>query len=254
MKQHRTPPSSAKADGQSTPKQAPHKPAGRLGTQLRGKLHGDYAARGKALYSLWYAFSHKGRADVVLHGDPQYYHFLLVESDPEVASVNYDVREHAQRIVGEELGRLVNAELRMADGSVVWRCVRAEEKASLATQLANMQLLIERRVHKELPARIEVLTSPEITANPLRIQNWNRLLPYLAQARAWPLHDFGNDVATLLHTRDEVALCDVIALAEPGLEALYIAALLHGVQFGRYRSNLNETPWGLGSRFWRTQS
>jgi hypothetical protein len=232
----------------------PKKPSGRLGTQLRGKLQKDYATRGKTRYSLWYAYSAKGRADVVLHGDSQYYHFLLVESDPEVASVTYDVQEHAARVVGEELGQLVNAELRMADGSVVWRCVRADEKASLATKVGNLQLLIDRRAHKELPARVEVLTAAEITANPVRMQNWNRLLPYLAQARAWPLHECGNDVATLLHTRDEVALCDVTALAEPGHEALYIAALLHGVQFGRYHSNLNEKPWGLGSRFWRERS
>jgi len=225
-------------------------PTGRLGTQLRGKLQKAYSARGKTRYSLWYAYSSKGRADVVLHGDTQYYHFLLVESDPEVATANYDVQQHAARIVGDELGLLVNVELRMTDGSVVWRCVRAEGNESLATQIANLQLLIDQRVHKELPQRVEVLTTPEITANSVRIQNWNRLLPYLAQARAWPLHEFGNEVATLLHTRAEVALCDVIAMSGPGQEALYIAALLHGVQFGRYRSNLNERPWGQGSRFW----
>ena len=229
-------------------------PTGRLGTQLRGKLQNGYTARGKTRYSLWYAYSNKSRADVVLHGDTQYYHLLLVESDPEVVAANYDVQQHATRIVGEELGLLVNAELRMADGSVVWRCVRAEEKASLATQVANLQLIIDQCSHKELPQRVEVITAQEITANPVRIQNWNRLLPCLAQARAWPLHEFGNEVATLLHTRNEVALCDVTALSEPGQEALYVAALLEGVQFGRYRSNLNEKPWSQGSRFWVARS
>ena len=226
------------------------KPTGKLGTQLRGKLQKDYVARGKALYSLWYAYSPKAQADVVLHGDPQYYHFLLVESDPEVASVDYAVQQRAMRIAGDELGQIVNVEIRLADGSVVWRCVRASSNDSLTAKVANLQVLIDQRVHQELPKRIEVLTGPDTTVNPVRIQNWNRLLPYLAQARAWPLHEFGNEVATLLHTHDEVALCDVTALAEPGREALYIAALLHGVQFGLFRSNLDEKPWGLGSRFW----
>ncbi len=232
----------------------PKKPSGKLGTQLRGKLQKDYLVRGKTRYSLWYAYSPKARADVVLHGDVQYYHFLLVESDPEVASANYDVQQHARRIVGEELGRVVNVEIRMADGTVVWRCVRAEEKDFLATAVANLQLLIDQRVHKELPQRAEVFTGTEITANPVRIQNWNRLLPYLGQARAWPLHEFGNEVATLLHTHDEVALSEVTALAEPGLEALYVAALIHGIQLGRFRSNVNEKPWGQGSRFWVARS
>lgn len=223
---------------------------GRLGTQLRGQLQKDYRARGKSRYSLWYAYSPKAGADVVLHGEPQYYHFLLVESDPNVVSADYVVQEKASRVVGEELGRLVDVELRMADASVVWRCVRAEVSSALTTRVSNLQLLVSQRVHKELPDRVELLTMAEIAVNPLRIQNWNRVLPYLGQARAWPLDEFANDVATLLHTRQEVALCDVLTLSELEREALYIAALLQGVQFGRFRSDLNEKPWGLGSRFW----
>lgn len=229
------------------------KPSGRLGTQLRGKLQKAYTARGKTRYSLWYAYSAKARGDVVLHGDTQYYHFLLVESDPEVTEAIYDVQQHATRLVGEELGLVVNVELRMTDGSVVWRCVRTEKNEELATKVTHLQLLIDQRMHKELPHRVEVRTAAEVTSNPVRVQNWNRVLPYLAQARAWPLHVFGNEVATLLHTREEVALCDVIALSEPGQEALYIAALLHGVQFGRFRSNLDERPWGQSSRFWEAR-
>ncbi|QPF73983.1 hypothetical protein G8A07_14370 [Roseateles sp. DAIF2] len=226
------------------------KATGRLGTQLRGKLQDDYAGRGKSKYRLWYAYSSKAQADVLLHGDPRYFHFLLVESDPDVKTANYNVQARAMQIAGEELGQIVDAELHMADNSVVWRCVRAEETSSVATKVDHLHLLVGQRVHRDLPSRVEVLTAAEITSNPMRIQNWNRLLPYLGQARAWPLNEFGNEVATLIHTRDEVALCDVVALAEPGREALYVAALLQGVQVGRYLSNLNEKPWGLGSRFW----
>jgi hypothetical protein len=227
------------------------KRTGRLGTQMRGKLQQDYLARGKSRYSLWYVYSAKARADVVLHGDSQYYHFLLVESDPLVTSASFDVQRHARRIVGEELGQLVDAEIRLADSQLVWRCVRSEITDAVAVKAENLQKLIAHRLHAELPSRLEVVSGEEITAQPMRLQNWNRLIPYLAQARGWPLHVFGNEVATLLHTCQEVALSDVTALAEPGQEALYIAALLRGVQFGRFRSNLVETPWGLGSRFWR---
>jgi hypothetical protein len=226
------------------------KSKGRLGTQLRGKLQKDYLARGKTRYSLWYAYSSKAQADVVLHGDTQYYHFLLVESDPHVSSANYEAQAHAAQIVGEELGEVVTAELSMADGSTVWRCVRAEESASLTTKVENLRLFSEQCEHKGLPTRVEVLCAHEITANPVRIQNWNRLQPYLAQARGWPLHEFGNELAALLRTHNEVALSEVTALSSPGQESLYIAALLRGVQLGRYQSNLNEKAWGLSSRFW----
>lgn len=241
---------SATPGASSAPKSKQHnRLSGRLGTQLRGKLQQGYTARGKTRYSLWYAYSPKARADVVLHGDSQYFHFLVCESDPQVASVNYDFQQPAMRIAGEELGQLVAAELGMTDGTTVWRCVRSEEGASLDIQLRNFQLLIDQKIHKALPARVELRTAAQLTANPLRLQNWNRALPYLAQARAWPLHEFGNEVATLIHTRKEVALCDVMALG-PGREPLYVAALLQGVQHGHYRSDLDERPWGLNSRFW----
>jgi hypothetical protein len=227
------------------------KPKGKLGTQFRGKLQADYLARSKARYNLWYCYSPKAKADVVLHGDARYFHCLVVESDPEVKEALYDVAALTQRVVGEELAELVCAELRMFDGRVVWRCVRGEATEAVTTKVDNLRVLIEQRVHAELPTHVEVLLTPEITANAVRIQNWNRLLPYLAQARSWPLHEVGNQVATFLHTHSEVALCDVTALAEPGREALYVAALLHGVQFGHFQSNLNEVPWGTTrSRFW----
>lgn len=231
------------------------KPKGKLGTQFRGKLQSGYAARAKAHYNLWCCYSPKARADVLLHGDPQYFHFLLVESDPEVKEVTYDVADLVRRVVGEQLAELVCAELRMVDGRVVWRCVRDEATEALSTKVDNLRLLIGQRIHAELPTHVEIHLTPEITANGVRIQNWSRILPYLAQARSWPLHEVGNQVATFLHTRTEVALCDVIALAERGREALYVAALLHGVQFGHFQSNLNEMPWGTTrSRFWVARS
>ena len=46
---------------------APKKSAtGRLGTQMRGKLQQGYAGRGKSKFRLWYAYSPKAQADVVL--------------------------------------------------------------------------------------------------------------------------------------------------------------------------------------------
>jgi hypothetical protein len=224
--------------------------SGRLGTQLRGKLQKDYKRRGARKYALWYVYSPKGRRDAVLHGDLRYGHFLHVESDPDIQFVDYAPTEKVSRIVGEELGKCIDAEVHMVDGGVVWRCVRQAKGADkLSAQLANLQLLITHRTHKELPQRVELLTEKEVFAQAQRIQNWNRALPYLAQAREWPLHEFGNEVAILLHTRREVFLRQVMELGDKKHQALYVAALLHGVQLGRFKSDLNEQPWSLRSRF-----
>lgn len=226
--------------------------SGRLGTQLRGKLQQHYNRRGKSRYALWYAYSPKGSADVVLHGDVRYGHFLHAESDPAVAYVDYAPQGRVNRIVGDDLGKFVDAEVKLVDGTGVWRCVRRSDTKSQApvdAAITNLQLLITHRTHKDLPQRMELWTEKEVFAQPQRIQNWNRVLPWVAQAREWPLHEAGNEVATLLHTRREVILRDVMALGDEKHQALYIAALLHGAQRGHFQSDLNERPWGLRSRF-----
>lgn len=226
------------------------KSSGRLGTRLRGKLQEDYDLRGKSRYALWCVYSPKSRADVVQHGDLRYGHFLHVESDPTVKSVDYKPRERVARIVGTDLGECVDAEVHLADGTIVWRCVRSSEASrKLSASLSSIKVLIEQRVHRDLPVRIEIWTDHEIYAQPQRIQNWNRLVPWLAQAREWPLHQFGNEVAALLHSRHELLLRDVMAIGDEEQRALYVAALLHGVQFGHFQSDLNERPWSMRSRF-----
>jgi len=227
------------------------RPTGRLGTQLRGKLQKDYTRRGKSRYSLWYVYSPKAQRDFVLHGDLRYGGFLHAESDPAIRFVDYAPHDRVARIVGEELAALVDIELHLADGSTVWRSVRPSDSAvATADPLKNLRLLVEQRIHKDLPTRVEALTEREIYAKPQRIQNWNRLIPWLAQAREWPLHEVGSEVATLLHVRGDVLLQDVLALGDGEHQGLYVAALLHGVQFGQFRSDLDDRPWTPRSRFY----
>ncbi|KPF67243.1 hypothetical protein IP84_13940 [beta proteobacterium AAP99] len=218
---------------------------------MRGRLQSAYDSRGKATASLWYVYSAKASADVCLHGDTHYYHYLLVESDPTISSVEYNYASKARGIAGDPIGDAVSVRIETREKAVVWRCVCSEPSKELSTLVENTQTLIERKAYRSLPDRIEVVTAEEVIANPIRIQNWNRLMPYLAQAQALPLQEYGNDVAALLHTRSTVTLIDVVALArESNHVALHVAALVRGVQLGRYESDLNEQPLSDRSTFW----
>ncbi len=224
--------------------------SGRLGTRLRGKLQDDYQVRGKRKYALWYVYSPKARRDLVLHGDLRYGHFLHAESDPTVACIDYLPKARVADIAGKDIGDCIDAELRLHDGTIVWRSVRSASSVDKsAAVLANLQLLVDHRTHKDLPARLEVVTEREVYAQPERIRNWNRVLPWIAQARELPLHEYGNEVATLLHTRREIRLSDVMALGDERTQALYVAALFHGLQYGSFQSDLNEQHLSTRSRF-----
>ena len=223
----------------------------RLGTRRRSELANALGARGHARSSLWVVYSPKARADFVLRGDLQFGHFLFAESDPAVESADYAPRTRIEAMVGQAVAAIVDAEIRLVGGRIVWREITSSDAvASHAAARATLPVLAQMTgsdAHEV--ATHEVWTEKEIYACPQRILNWLRILPWLAQAREWPLHSHAKQVAALLKRRTCITLGDVLALGEHGEDALYAAALFQGVQHGRYASDLEVRPLDVASRF-----
>lgn len=215
----------------------------RLGTSMRGVLADAYHARGHGRSGLWLTYSPKADKDVVLKSDIEFGHFLLVESDPDVVNVDYAPARRLQTYAGEGIATIVDAELTLSNGTVVWREVKcSEDVENGATGRANLQLLIQIKAAEAVAARHELITEKEIYANPMRIRNWMRIVPWLAQAREWPLHAYVSEVAALMRTRGNVVLADVLNLGDSRDSAIYAAALFRAVQRGRYGNDLAERP------------
>lgn len=229
----------------------PGRRGARLGVRMRGQLADAYASRGHHKSSLWYVYSPKAKADFVLRSDLEFGHFLLAESDPEVAAVDYAPAKRVATLAGEGIGTIVDAEVTKRSGVVEWREVkRSEDVAHGAKTRANLQILIQIKAAGLVAAHHEVFTEREIFLSPQRIHNWMRIIPWLAQARDWPLYDFSIEVAALLNARGEVRFDEVLSLGDGQNNALYGAALLHAVQNGAFQSDLNELPFSQRSRFY----
>ena len=226
-------------------------PSARLGTRRRAEWASALGARGLARSNLWVVYSPKAQADFVLRGDLQFGHFLLAESDPTVESVDYTPKARIEAIAGQAVAAIVDAEVHLVGGQIIWREItRADEIANHADARATLPVLAQLAAGdaQNVPAH-DLWTEKEIFACPQRIHNWLRIVPWLAQAREWPLHVYAQRVASLLDRCQCVTLEDVLALGEHGEDALYAAALFRGVQHGRYASDLDTRPLGAASRF-----
>lgn len=223
----------------------------RLGTQMRAQLAEPYASRGHHHSSLWLVFSPKASADVVLRSDLEFGHFLLAESDPNVVKVDYAPQKRVAQMAGEAVGTIVDAEVTLRNGAVIWREIKyAEDVEHGATTRANAQLMAQIQAAGLVGALHEVLTDKEIYAQPQRTQNWLQIIPWLAQAHEWPLYEYRLSVVALLNACRSVEFRDVLALGDESTAALYAAALFDRVQYGFILNDLDTLPFTAGSRFY----
>ena len=223
----------------------------RPGIRLRGLIAEAYEARGGHQNILWLHYSPKAKRDFVLSSDLEYAHFLLAESDTRIDKVDYAPRKRVARIAGETFGTVVDAEVQLKSGEVVWREVKfSEDLAEGEANRASLQILIQRQAANDAAVRHEVLTEKEIFACPQRIRNWHRVVAWLAAAREWALHDYALEVAGLIRRFGRIEFREALALGDAEHAALYGAALLQEVLRGSFHSDLDVKPFTPRSIFY----
>lgn len=221
-------------------REAPKPKGARLGTRLRGKLAEAYDSRGHHRSNLWYVYSPKARADVVLRSDVEFGHFLLVESDANIVHVDYSPEKRIARIAGVEYGTIVDAELTLRDGMRVWREVKRSEDVEQGAQTrANVQLMVQMKAAAFAGVTHELITDKQVFAQPQRIHNWLRIVAWQSQARFHPLEQYTRAVLKIIKTRREVCLADIAALGPDVEIGLFCAAAFQLVQQGLVGSDLD---------------
>lgn len=234
------------------PQPRPRAPSGRLGTQLRGVLSDQFHARRHQANDLIYTYSPRADADVVLRSSLEYAHFLLVESDPRMARVDYAPAERVARLCGESIATAVDVEVVDIDGTVTWREIKylkhreinEREYACETWQFLN-------KMADGVADNFQVLTEKEIYLNPVRIRNWNRIVAWIAQARELSLGKEGQAVLALIRRRKQVRFEEMLTIGEKDRAGLFAAALFREVQKGTVESDLERAPLSPHSLFFQ---
>lgn len=216
------------------------KPGARIGTRTRGAMAEAYDARGHTAADLHLHYSQKLQRDVVLVGQLSYFHFLRVERDPTIKSVDYAPTDRLAKLAGEEFAGLVTAVVTTNDGEEVWRRLIRQEPDT-AKFVEDLRLAIGKGPLSGV-SRLEVLTFQELVAEDVWTRNAHRALAWIAAARDWPLVGHKQTILDALHTRHQTTFADCLALGQTAERALLGAAVLQLALNGNVSSNLGVKP------------
>ena len=221
--------------------------AARLGTRLRGNLASEYALRGHQTYSLWYVYSPKTNRDWVLAGDLAWAHFLLVESTPGILAVDYSSQHIETDCSAGSSSVRRDAVVTFADGAVEWRriSIAKEELGGGSDVLATLA--------SSRGARYALYTERELFACPQHIQNWSRVVAWLAAVRGRSLQEEMMFVAALVDARGSVTIAEIQDGASASDGACRIAAAFQAIQDGVFTADLDSKPLCKNTRIQRIE-
>jgi hypothetical protein len=217
---------------------------GRLGTQFRGKLADAYGQRGHNASNLWYGYSPRNDCDVILRSDLEWDHFVLTESDPRIKNVDF-APEPVVAVLsdGTAYSTTLDAVVTYVDEKIEWREIKP------AAEFGNNEATRTRRQKESQTIAAENAgvaytrwSELEIYSNPLKLENWRRVLAWMSAAREYALAPYCTEIAAHLHARPGIRLATLEDLVDELLFPLYVAAAFQGVQKGQFIADLDVKP------------
>lgn len=218
------------------------KPGVRMGTSLRGSLAGDYDARGGGNSNLVLTYSPKANKDVVLISRIEYHHFLLCEANPEIEIVEYGVNCW---------GMLQENELTEIRISTIITLTSGEKKAIVVGHEKNPSLegkmcFITNTITTGIP--LVSICADDIYENPVLIQNWNRIIPWMAQICHIPVTVYLAPIMAAARN-GEITMWDILSMGSKDEQVFYAGGAFKAVQTGLLSSDLNSRPLSIKSVF-----
>ena len=213
----------------------------RLGTRLRGKLADAYSARGHHTSSLWYVYSPRTDRDWVLASSLEWGHFLLAESDPHIAQIDYSPAPEVIRVGDEDHATKLDAVVTFVGGRIEWREIKHSD-ASATDVRAQHQWEAQAEAALQKGAHYKRYTEHEIYSCPQWIANWSRVVAWLAAVRGRSLHIERTQIVALLNAAGSASIGQIQKLATGPETACLVAAALKGIQDGLFVSDLDKRP------------
>ncbi|MFJ2991205.1 hypothetical protein [Pandoraea sp. NPDC087047] len=215
----------------------------RPGTRMRAALADAYDKRGHRKANLFYAYSPKSDRDWVLSGKLELAHFVVAESTPDIVAVNYAPAPRQLPADVHSSSFTWCAEVLRRDGTWEWRCLGD------VTDPAREQACV--RLAQACEAEHCRLSEHDLHANSAHLQNWLRIIHWLALYRGMPLTQESMAVGALLDAGQGTSLMDIARLDPIGKGDAYIAAAFRLVQTGCIAIALANKPLSLRTEILR---
>lgn len=218
------------------------KPGVRMGTSLRGSLARDYDARGSGNSNLVLTYSPKSNKDVVLKSRIEYHNFLRCEANPEIEFVEYGLNCWGMLQENELTEIRISAIATLTSGEKKAFVVGYEKKPTLVGKMCFMTNTITTGIP------LVSICSDEIFENPMLIQNWNRIIPWMTQIYHTPVAMYLAPIVAAAKS-GEITMWDILSMGSQNEQAFYAGAAFKAVQTGLLSSDLDSRPLSLKSVF-----
>ncbi|RRJ24981.1 MULTISPECIES: hypothetical protein [Pandoraea] len=211
----------------------------RIGTQMRGALAAAYKSRGRAIANLYYVYSPKTDQDWVLSGLHQFTYFVLIESNPQIVHANYAPATHELYCGGRVEQLTWTAEVEYRDGHREWQLIVAERDAEEHPIDSQQARVVAATAGGAMHRSV---TGADLYRNRIQIHNWIQIIHRLSLYRGYALRDEHIEVCTLLDSKRQILLRDVIRLARGGESDAYIGAALRVAARGGCSNDFDSNP------------
>ncbi|HEV2682371.1 MAG TPA: hypothetical protein VGV14_17845 [Rhodanobacter sp.] len=175
-----------------------------LAQSRRSDLVNAICHRGKKLSNIWMVYSAIRDQEVVLVGDLRVEHFYACEGDPTIRTVEY--RPEPVLIGSPPQTVQFDAVVRFADGHSECHDVTYFPLSAKDDAVARMTLGQRVAAAATIAASYREITTDELDAYHMRIQNWGRALQFVAQCRRRPLEFIEFSVVARVRSHGEASL------------------------------------------------
>lgn len=164
--------------------------------------------RGNYGSNLWDGYGVKIGRDVVLNSSIEYFHWILVESNPRIYAYCEQPVKMLALVRGKNRGSYIDMYIIWADGSEELREIKPQEDMDdiennprLQNQIAVQSAWCERNGIKHV-----IVTDKEIFSNKLYLANWRTILTELRNFKSISLDDV---IAKVLGTFESRCTCSI---------------------------------------------
>lgn len=226
------------------------------GAREEGDTHVPVWRQPRGCYgsNYWTVYSPKLRRDVHLYSDLERHHWVLVESDPAIMWFCEAPMRIRIKINGRDIQTIPDMLVRFRDEQEQVREIkyRHDVERQLVNDRRSRQLLAQTSWSQLTGADYQVLTEDMIRANPLHLNNWNRILAHLASVSTLDLRPHEISIQPILRQRPVWQLADIVQACRPLTPDLVQAIVFTLLHRGDLTAPLATTPLDGHLEMWRT--
>ena len=184
------------------------------------------AARGHAYSNLWLAQSVRANRDWILPSDPEFVHFLCLEFDPEVRTLDLAPPEVVVRVGHDDRKTRFDAIVEFVDGRRECREVKFTESVDPADVRSALQHEAQLRACERFNGTYVRVYGDVLAKQRYRWLNSARMLRCIHASEGYATQRHRSDCGTrLIHSPNGVRLQELVTLFPPDESALVMAAV-----------------------------